>query len=90
MPTVPYGPLEGAEFHRVSTIRSDDDPLALRISMGGDPEVGYYINFRGDPEKVREMIEMLAEVAKVMVAEGKYKDERTRPPHHAGRPIPPR
>lgn len=79
MPTVPDGPLAGAEYHRVTTIRSDDDPIALRASLGGNAEVGYYINFRGDPERVRAMIAMLAETAKVMVVDGKYKDARTQP-----------
>lgn len=39
-----------------SVSREPDDPLALRASIGGTPEMGYYLVFRGDPEKVREML----------------------------------
>lgn len=75
-PIIPDGPLAGVEFHRVKTIRSDDDPIALRVSMGGNDESGYYINFRGDPAKVREMIAMLAEAAEKAVVDGHYADMR--------------
>ncbi len=40
--------------------RLEDDPIALRASIGGDTEMGFYISYRGDPAKVLAMVEEVA------------------------------
>lgn len=85
MPTIPQGPLEGAEYHRVTVTRENDDSIkiegksvdVLRASIGGNDSIGFYLVFRGDPAKVVTMLEMMAEAAKDMLPRGQYKDERT-------------
>ena len=49
----------------------------LRASIGGDDENGYYLVFRGEPEKIAKMLEMAAPIAR-NVADGKqsYNDKR--------------
>ncbi len=44
---------------KVKIIKEDDDPLALRISMGGLPGVGYYVVYRGDLEDIKECFETI-------------------------------
>jgi hypothetical protein len=87
MPTVPYGSYEGAEAYRVSVSREDDDTVnvpgkgemeALRASIGGNDEIGFYLVFRGEPKKVVKMLEMMTAAAKDMLPRGNYKDERRR------------
>lgn len=82
MPTVPQGPLEGAEYHHVKSIREPDDKVpgagpVLRASIGGNDETGYYFVFRGDPKKVAAMVQMINEVAQA-VGRGEltYQDNR--------------
>lgn len=42
--------------------REPEDPMALRASVGGQPALGYYLVYRGDPEAVVAMLErVLAE-----------------------------
>jgi hypothetical protein len=50
---------------KVTAIREADDPIALRASIGGTPEVGFYLVFRGDPEAVRNMLRVVNAVAQV-------------------------
>lgn len=39
-------------------VKQKDDPMgALRVSLGGTEEVGYYLVFRGDISKVAKMID---------------------------------
>lgn len=87
MPTVPQGPFEGAEYHHVTVTRDDDDYLTiegkevnvLRASIGGNDDIGgYYLAFRGEPEKIVKMLEMMTEAAKDMLPRGQYKDTRRR------------
>lgn len=87
MPTVPQGPLEGAEYHHVTVTREDDDQRmiagktvnVLRASIGGNDDMGgFYLVFRGEPAKVVEMLEMMTEAAKNMLPRGQYKDKRRR------------
>lgn len=41
----------------ISFTKEKTDPLALRVSLGGTPEVGYYMVFRGDDmNQVEEML----------------------------------
>ena len=86
-PTVPHGPLEGAEFHRINLSREDDDltdvpglgPVSvLRISIGGTDEIGYYLKFRGDPADVTRVLELMLETARRQLPRGRYDDNRTR------------
>jgi hypothetical protein len=87
MPTVPHGPLEGAELYRVNLSREDDDYLVvganerikvLRISLGGTDDVGYYLKFRGDPDDVVKVLEIMLEAARQQLPRGRYADNRTR------------
>ena len=38
-----------------------DDPLCLRVSIGGTKKDGYYLVFRGDINMVKDMIENVSE-----------------------------
>jgi hypothetical protein len=87
MPTVPYGPLEGAEAYRINLSREDDDYQVvglnerikvLRISLGGTDEIGYYLKFRGDPDQVVKVLEIMLEAARQQLPRGRYADNRTR------------
>lgn len=75
------------EVHRLKFIREDDDELTiganqrvkvLRVSMGGNKRVGFYFTFRGDPEEIVELTELMAQSAKQMLPRGSYKDNRSR------------
>lgn len=59
--------------------REEDDPLCLRASIGGSEEDGYYLIFRGDPEKVSSMLNRVATAANVALPGGQYIDKRGRP-----------
>lgn len=87
MPTVPHGRYEGAEAYHVNLSREDDDELevpglgrqnVLRISIGGTDEIGYYLKFRGDPDQVVKVLEIMLEVARRQLPRGRYADHRTR------------
>ena len=43
----------------IRILKSPDDPKALRVSMGGTKEIGYYLVFRGDKEAILHCIETL-------------------------------
>ena len=87
MPTVPHGPFEGAKAYRLNLSREDDDTQTmpdgakfevLRISIGGNADIGFYLKFRGDPDKVLEMLEIMHEAAKQQIPRGRYDDLRTK------------
>lgn len=89
MPTFPRGRWGGAEVHRIAVTREDDNVVELpggktlpkiEASIGGNDEIGYYLVFRGDPEKVTEMLDMMTQAAKQMLPAGRYNDKRSRPP----------
>lgn len=65
----------------VSITREPDDPIAeTRISLGNPRGLkDFYIVFRGDPEKVVELLETALTVAKHALPEGLYTDKRGRP-----------
>jgi hypothetical protein len=39
--------------------RLPDDPLCLRISIGGNEKLGYYCVFRGDQKEVIETLKLV-------------------------------
>lgn len=87
MPTVPHGRWEGAEAYRLNFSRENDDQLViddnrrvdvLRLSIGGNAEIGFYFKFRGDPDEVLKMLEVVHEAAKQQLPRGRYDDKRTR------------
>lgn len=43
----------------VKIIKEKDDPFAYRVSMGGRPNIGFYITFRGDVTQVAKMMDEL-------------------------------
>ena len=87
MPTVPHGRYEGAEAYHVNLSREDDDQQEVpglgrsrcsRISIGGTDEIGYYLKFRGDPDQVVKVLEIMLEAARRQLPRGRYADNRTR------------
>jgi len=62
----------------VSIIREPDDPIAeVRVSLGSPKGSGdFYIVFRGEPQKVIELLQNALIVAKVALPEEKYDDHR--------------
>jgi len=62
-------------------IREPDDLLAeTRISLGSLPQqCGIYLVFRGDPEKVIEVLQKALEKATEALPKGNYQDKRGRP-----------
>jgi hypothetical protein len=51
----------------------------LRVALGGSRAVGFYFVFRGDPEEVIELAEMMVAAARPVLREGRYLDERGKP-----------
>jgi hypothetical protein len=41
---------------KIKIIRKPDDPICPRASIGGTPEIGYYLAYRGDIAAVQEAI----------------------------------
>jgi hypothetical protein len=39
--------------------RNPDDPIALRVSIGGTESIGYYCWFRGDQQAVCDMLRLV-------------------------------
>jgi hypothetical protein len=77
---------EGAEVFHLNFSREDDDTQTmpdgvtlpvLRISIGGHQEFGYYCKFRGDPDEVVKILEVIFEAAKQQLPRGRYDDMRT-------------
>jgi hypothetical protein len=66
---------------QVSITREPDDPIAdVRVSLGSPRGMrDFYIVFRGDPEKVVELLDNAAQVARHALPEGLYTDKRGRP-----------
>lgn len=53
----------------VHITRQPDDPIALRISAGGNDVVGFYVVYRGNPDEIiRCMEECLAAMKKLREA----------------------
>jgi hypothetical protein len=67
------------EKDRRVIIREPDDPLTLRASIGGNEEHGYYLVFRGDPEKVLTMLKEVVDEAGQRLPKRDYADKRFRP-----------
>lgn len=63
---------------QTSIIRESDDLLAdPRISLGSPRGISdFYLVFRGDPEKVINLLERALDVAKVALPTGEYEDRR--------------
>lgn len=63
---------------KISIIREDDDFIAdVRISLGSPRGFdAFYIVFRGEPQKVIDLLDKAASVAKEDLAAGKYDDRR--------------
>jgi hypothetical protein len=61
---------------RVVITREPDDPLALRASIGGTPQLGYYLTFRGDPEKVVAMLRNVMVCAERELRKPQYRRPR--------------
>jgi hypothetical protein len=55
---------------KVVLMRSTDDPICLRISIGGTQDIGFYFNFRGEPLDVALMLERVSEAFRARVATG--------------------
>lgn len=51
--------------------REEDDPMALRASIGGNDHVGFYLVYRGDPEKVLEMLREVVQEAEKELGYGR-------------------
>jgi hypothetical protein len=43
----------------VKIIKQPDDPLCCRASIGGDPDIGYYLTFRGNREDVLKALKIV-------------------------------
>lgn len=50
--------------HNVKLTKKTDDPICMRASCGGDPEIGYYCVFRGDKNGVIKGLEAILEALK--------------------------
>lgn len=48
----------------VKIIKQPDDPLAIRVSAGGRPDIGYYCSYRGDLEDCRMVLEIILDSIK--------------------------
>lgn len=61
----------------VSVIREPDDPIAaVRISLGRPRGLkDYYIVFRGDPDKVLDLMREALTAAEQLLPAGKYQDD---------------
>lgn len=44
-------------MNNTKIIKKEDDPIALRASIGGTKEIGFYCVFRGNKMDVIDMIE---------------------------------
>lgn len=54
----------------VTIQKNPDDPICPRISMGGTPQIGYYLTFRGEPLDIILMLDRCTEALKEHVAQG--------------------
>lgn len=87
--TVARLPEANPDAHRWSVSREDDSYIkvpghqgtvrSLQASVGGPPELGHYLTFRGDPGEIADMLEQAAVLARA-VANGKQsvRDKRRR------------
>lgn len=65
----------------VTISRQDDDEIAeARVSLGKPKGLdGFYIVFRGEPDKVLKLMREALDVAEHAIVEGRYADKRGRP-----------
>lgn len=63
---------------KVSIIREENDLIAdVRISLGTPKGMSdFYLVFRGDPQKVIELLDRAHKVAKEALMTGQYEDHR--------------
>lgn len=54
----------------------DDKSGILRVSMGGNAKIGYYLVFRGEPEAIITMLKRVTEKAGRSLAINDYTDKR--------------
>ena len=57
----------------------DDISGILRASIGGNETVGYYLVFRGDPDKIVQMLKDVTINTIDALSIGNYADKRGRP-----------
>lgn len=60
----------------LSIIREESEGTAIRCSIGGKPDVGYYCIFRGDPKLIAEMLEHFCPHVIDEVRNKRYNDNR--------------
>lgn len=53
----------------VRVTRLTADPAAMRASIGGQPELGYYLVWRGEPEAVLAMLREVLAAAELQLPE---------------------
>ena len=46
---------------KTKIIKLQDDPIALRASIGGKPEIGWYCSYRGNRPDIIVMLEKVLE-----------------------------
>ena len=46
---------------KAKLIKLQDDPIALRASIGGKPEIGFYCSYRGNRPDIITMLEKVLE-----------------------------
>lgn len=67
----------------ITVVKQADDPLALRISCGGRPDVGYYCTYRGNLEEcklvMRVILQSLDRVNESELTVGPLPDTPMRP-----------
>lgn len=85
-PQVKGGPLDGAEAFKISVSREDTrvetipghgEMVYNQASIGGTKELGFYLVFRGEPDEILDMLEVVHAAAKQMLPAGRYNDKRT-------------
>lgn len=47
---------------RFKIVKEKDDPMCLRVSLGGSKKDGYYLTFRGDPRLIADMLSEANEI----------------------------
>lgn len=47
------------KYYLIMIKKEQDDPVALRVSIGGNCYAGYYIVYRGDIKKIKKMMSYL-------------------------------
>lgn len=56
----------------VKVVRAETDPMALRVSMGGTKQKGFYLVYRGNKEEeIKELLETCMEALDMHMEEKK-------------------